>query len=108
VRGTPNDELRLRWGWVGDGVDLLLVAVLPVGIRLHRPNPCSAGLQSVLGFLLRLYLALVQLFGHGVLFEQLIELLQVFGWVSDAMVVQDAGVEPANCIVDGYVVMDRW
>jgi hypothetical protein len=73
--------------WVGDGVELLLVVALPTRIRLRRPDPCSAGLRSVLGFLLRLYLALVQLFGPGVFFKQLIELLQVFGWVSYVMVV---------------------
>jgi hypothetical protein len=44
---------------VGDGVHLLLVAVFPAGIGLRQPDPCSAGLQSVLGFLLRFYLALV-------------------------------------------------
>jgi hypothetical protein len=93
---------------VGDGVHLLLVVVLPIGIRLRRPDTCSTGLQSVLGFSVRLYLALVQLFGPGVLFEQLIELLQVFVWVSNAVVVQDADAETIDCIVDGYVVVDRW
>jgi hypothetical protein len=91
-----------------DGVHLLLVAVLPTGIGLRRLDPCSIGLRNVLEFPLRFYLALVQLFRPGVLFEQLIELLQVFGWVSDAVVVQDAGTETADCIVDGYVVVDRW
>jgi hypothetical protein len=94
--------------FVGDGVYLLLVAVLPAEIGLRRPDPCSAGLRSVLGFSLRFYLALVQLFGPGVLFEQLIELLQVFGRVFDAVVVQDADVKTADCIVDCYVVVDRW
>jgi hypothetical protein len=56
-----------------------------------------------LGF--RFYLVLVQLFRPGILFEQLIELLQVFGRVS---AVQDAGRETADCIVDCYVVVDRW
>jgi hypothetical protein len=44
---------------VGDSVDLLLVAVWLARFGLHRSDPCSAGLRSVLGFLLRLYLALV-------------------------------------------------
>jgi hypothetical protein len=68
--------------WIGDGVDLLLVAVWPAGFGLHRPDPCSPRLWSVLGFPLRLYIALMQLFGPGVLFIQLTQLLQVFGWVS--------------------------
>jgi hypothetical protein len=84
---------------LGDGV-YMLVAVLPTGIRLRRPDPCSVGLQSVLWFPLRFYLALVQLFGPGILFEQLVELLQVFGRVSDAVVVQDAGAKTTDCIVD--------
>jgi hypothetical protein len=44
---------------VGDGVHLLLVVVWPAGFRLRRYDPCSAGLQGVLGFPLRFYLALV-------------------------------------------------
>jgi hypothetical protein len=35
---------------VGDGVHLLLVAVLHARIGLRRPDPCSAELWSVLGF----------------------------------------------------------
>jgi hypothetical protein len=59
VWDTLNDELCLRWGWIGDGVDLLLVVLWPAGFGLHRPDPCSAGLRSVLRFPLRLYLALM-------------------------------------------------
>jgi hypothetical protein len=44
---------------VGYGVDLLLVAVWPAGFGLRWPDPCFAGLRSVLGFQLRLYLALM-------------------------------------------------
>jgi hypothetical protein len=44
---------------VGDGVHLLLVVIVPVGVRLHRPDPTSAGLRGVLGFPLRFDLALV-------------------------------------------------
>jgi hypothetical protein len=32
-------------------------------------------------------LALAELFGSGVLLEQLIQLLEVLGWISDAVVV---------------------
>ena len=93
---------------VGGGVRLLLVVIFPAGVGLRRPDPCSAGLLSVLGFPLRLYLALVQFLGPGIFFEQLVELLQVFGRVSDAVAVQDAGAETADCIMDYYVVVNRW
>jgi hypothetical protein len=46
-----------------------------------------AGLRRVLGLSLRLDLALMELFGSGVLLEQLIELLEIFGWVPDAVTV---------------------
>jgi hypothetical protein len=36
---------------VGYGVHLLLVAIVPAGVRLCRPNPSSAGLWRALGFL---------------------------------------------------------
>jgi hypothetical protein len=48
VWDTLDDELCFRWGWIGDGVDLLLVAVWPTGFGLHRPDPCSAGLYLAL------------------------------------------------------------
>jgi hypothetical protein len=92
---------------VGDGVHLLLVAIVPAGVGLRRPDPSSAGLRSVLGFPLRFYLALVQLLGPDIFFEQLVELLEVFGWVSDVMVVQDAGAKTADCIMDCYVIVNR-
>jgi hypothetical protein len=44
---------------VGDGVHLLLVAIVLTEVRLHRSDPSSVGLRSVLGFPLRFYLALV-------------------------------------------------
>jgi hypothetical protein len=44
---------------VGDSVHLLLIAIVPTGIGLRRPDPSSAGLRSVLGFSLRFDLALV-------------------------------------------------
>jgi hypothetical protein len=51
------------------------------------PCPGSVGLQRVLGLSLRLDLALMELFGSGVLLEQLIKLLEIFGWVIDAVTV---------------------
>jgi hypothetical protein len=32
----------------------------------------------------------------------------VLGWVSDAMAVQDVGSKTADCIMDCYVVVNRW
>jgi hypothetical protein len=32
----------------------------------------------------------------------------VFGRVSDTMTVQDAGLKTADCIVDCYVIVNRW
>ena len=93
---------------VGNGVYLLLVSVFLVGIGLRQPNPGSVGLWSVFGLPLRFYLALVELLGPGVFFEQLVELLQVFGWVSDAVAVQDADAKTADCIMDFYVVVNGW
>jgi hypothetical protein len=46
-----------------------------------------AGLWRVLGLSLRLDLALMELFGSGVFLEQLIELLEIFGWVPDVVTV---------------------
>jgi hypothetical protein len=44
-------------------------------------------MRRVLGLSLRLDLALMELFGSGVLLKQLIELLEVFGWVPDTVTV---------------------
>jgi hypothetical protein len=57
---------------VGDVVYLLLTAAVPTGVCLRRPRPRMAGLRRVFGFPLRLDFALVELFGSGVFFEQLI------------------------------------
>ena len=70
---------------VGYVMHLLLTAVVPTGVLLRRPYPGSAGLRRVLGLSLRLNLALIELFESGVLHKQLIELLEVFGWVPDAV-----------------------
>jgi hypothetical protein len=56
---------------------------------------------------LRLDLALVELFGSGVFFEQLIEFLEVFGWVPDAVTVQDASPKATDGVVYGNLVVDR-
>jgi hypothetical protein len=49
----------------------------------------------------------MELFGSGVLFKQLIELLEVFGWVPDAMTVQDASPKATDGVVYGNLVIDR-
>jgi hypothetical protein len=72
---------------VGYVVHLLLTAAVPSGVWLRRPCPGSAGLRRVLGLSLRLDLSLMELFRSGVLLEQLIELLEIFGWVPDAVTV---------------------
>jgi hypothetical protein len=33
----------------------------------------------------------VELFGSGIFFEQLIQLLEVLGWISDAVAIKNAG-----------------
>jgi hypothetical protein len=60
---------------VGDVVHLLLIAAVPTGVWLWSPCPRAAGLWSIFGFPLRLNFALVELFGFGVFFKQLIQLL---------------------------------
>jgi hypothetical protein len=57
---------------VGDVVHLLLIAVVSTGVLLRSPRPRAAGLWSIFGLPLRLNLALVELFGFGVFFKQLI------------------------------------
>jgi hypothetical protein len=51
---------------------LLLVAAVSTGVRLRSPRPRAAGLWSIFWLPLRLNLALVELFGFGVFFKQLI------------------------------------
>jgi hypothetical protein len=55
---------------------------------------------------LRLDLALMELFGSGLLFKQLIELLKVSGWVPDAVTVQDASLKATDGVVYGNLVVD--
>ena len=57
---------------VGDVVHLLLTAAVSTGVWLRSPRPRAAGLWSIFGFPLRLNLALVELFGFGIFFKELI------------------------------------
>ena len=57
---------------VGDVVHLLLIAAVSTGVLLRSPRPRAAGLWSIFGLPLGLNLALVELFGFGVFFKQLI------------------------------------
>jgi hypothetical protein len=72
---------------VGYVVHLLLTMAVPPRVWLRGPCLGPAGLKRVFGLSLRLDLALMELFGSGVLLEQLIELLEIFGWVLDAVTV---------------------
>jgi hypothetical protein len=64
--------------------------------------------RRVLGFSLGLDLALVELFGSGIFFEELIQLLEVLGWIPDAVAVKDASPKAADGVVNGDLVIDRW
>jgi hypothetical protein len=57
---------------VGDAVHLLLIAAVSTRVWLRSPRPRAAGLWSIFGFSLRLNLALVELFGFGIFFKELI------------------------------------
>jgi hypothetical protein len=56
---------------VGDVVHLLLIAAVSIGVLLRSPRPRAAGPWSILRLPLGLNLALVELFGFGVFFKQL-------------------------------------
>jgi hypothetical protein len=49
----------------------------------------------------------VELFGSGIFFEQLIQLLEVLGWISDAVVVKDAGAKATDGVVNGDLVINQ-
>jgi hypothetical protein len=49
----------------------------------------------------------VELFGSGILFKQLIELLEVLGWVPDAVTVKDANPKATDGVVNGNLVVDQ-
>jgi hypothetical protein len=57
------------WLLVGNVVHLMVIAVVPAGVWLCWPSPGSAGLRRVLGLPLRFNLALMELFGPGVLLK---------------------------------------
>jgi hypothetical protein len=57
---------------VGNVMHLLLTAAVSTGVRLQSPRPHAAGLWGIFWLPLGLNLALVELFGFGVLFKQLI------------------------------------
>jgi hypothetical protein len=101
VRGLTSVVL------VGDVVYLLLTVAVPTGVCLRRPHPCTTGLWRVFGFPLRLDFALVELFGSGVFFEQLIQLLEVPGRISNAVAVKDASPKATDGIVNGDLVINR-
>jgi hypothetical protein len=94
-------------GLVGDVVHLLLIAAVPTGVCLRGPCPSAAGLRRVFGLPLRLDFALVELFGSSIFLKQLIKLLEVPGWVPDAVAVEDSGPKATDGVVDGDLVIDR-
>jgi hypothetical protein len=54
------------WVLIGYGVHLLMIAIVPARVWLHRPGPGSAGLWRVLGLSLRFNLALMELLRPGI------------------------------------------
>jgi hypothetical protein len=92
---------------VGNVVYLLLTMAVLTGVWLRRSCPRPAGLQRVLGFPLGLDLALVELLRSGIFFEQLIQLLEVLGWIPDAVAVKDASPKAADGVVNGNLVINR-
>jgi hypothetical protein len=70
-------------------------------------HPRSAGLRRVFGFPLGLDLALVELFESGIFLEQLIQLLEVLGRISDAVAIKDASLKATDGVVNGDLVINR-
>jgi hypothetical protein len=85
---------------------VLCAAVFNRIFPFRRSCPRSAGMRRVLGFSLGLDLALVELLGSGIFVKQLVELLEVLGWVPDAVTVKDASPKATNGIVNGNLVVD--
>jgi hypothetical protein len=50
---------------------------------------------------------LVELLRSAIFFKQLVELLEVLGWVPDAMTVKDVSPKATDGIVNGNLVVDR-
>jgi hypothetical protein len=57
------------WVLIGYVVYLLVTTAVSSGVWLRSPGPSSAGLQRILRLPLRFKLALMQLFGPGILLE---------------------------------------
>jgi hypothetical protein len=49
----------------------------------------------------------VEFFGSGIFFKQLIELLEVLGWVPDVVTIKDASPKATDGVVNGNLVVDR-
>jgi hypothetical protein len=49
----------------------------------------------------------VELFESGIFFEQLIQLLEVLRWISDAVVVKDTSPKATDGVVNGDLVINR-
>jgi hypothetical protein len=49
----------------------------------------------------------VELFESDIFFKQLIELLEVLGWVPDAVTVKNASPKATDGVVNGNLVVDR-
>jgi hypothetical protein len=49
----------------------------------------------------------VELFGSGIFFKQLIELLEVLWWVPDAVAVEDASPKATDGVVNDNLVVNR-
>jgi hypothetical protein len=95
------------WVLIGYVVHLLVTAAVTSGVWLRRLGLGSAGLWGVLRLPLRFNLSLMQLFGPGILLEKLVQLLEIFGWVPDAVTIHDASPKAADGVMDRDVVVDR-
>jgi hypothetical protein len=49
----------------------------------------------------------VELFGSGIFFKQLIELLEVLGWIPDAVAVKEASPKATDGVVNDNLVINR-
>jgi hypothetical protein len=49
----------------------------------------------------------VELFGSGIFFKHLIQLLEVLGWISDAVAVKDTSSKATDGVVNGDLVINR-
>jgi hypothetical protein len=49
----------------------------------------------------------VELFGSGIFFKQLIQLLEVLGRIFDAVAVKNASPKATDTIENGYLVINR-